>query len=105
MDVIFKELSATSSGINDVKGIFEEAKNTLRLTGRKTCLFMDEIQRFNKGQQVSAYLWKMRCANARRAGCVPALCGVGRSLPRRGYHRESLVQTQQCPTLSLPVCL
>jgi len=56
MDVIFKELSATSSGINDVKGIFEEAKNTLRLTGRKTCLFMDEIQRFNKGQQVSAYL-------------------------------------------------
>jgi putative ATPase len=56
MDTIFKELSATSSGINDVKGIFEEAKNTLRLTGRKTCLFMDEIQRFNKGQQVSACL-------------------------------------------------
>jgi len=56
MDIIFKELSATSSGISDVKGIFEEAKNTLRLTGRKTCLFMDEIQRFNKSQQVSANL-------------------------------------------------
>lgn len=56
MDIIFKELSATSSGISDVKGIFEEARNTLRVTGRKTCLFMDEIQRFNKGQQVSAHL-------------------------------------------------
>lgn len=56
LDIIFNELSATSSGINDVKGIFEEARNTLRVTGRKTCLFMDEIQRFNKGQQVSTSL-------------------------------------------------
>jgi len=31
---IFKELSATVVGINEVRPIFEEAKNTLRLTGR-----------------------------------------------------------------------
>ncbi|KIM30721.1 hypothetical protein M408DRAFT_66262 [Serendipita vermifera MAFF 305830] len=50
-DGIFKELSATSSGIADVKKIFDEAKRTLKLTGKRTILFMDEIQRFNKAQQ------------------------------------------------------
>ncbi|KAF5370864.1 hypothetical protein D9758_002034 [Tetrapyrgos nigripes] len=39
---IFKELSATVVGINEVRPVFEEAKNTLRLTGRKTTLFLDE---------------------------------------------------------------
>ena len=67
----FKELSATSSGINDVRIVFEEAKGSLALTGRyvdtctvmfhrpstyipgrKTLLFLDEIHRFNKSQQV-----------------------------------------------------
>ncbi|KAE9401604.1 P-loop containing nucleoside triphosphate hydrolase protein [Gymnopus androsaceus JB14] len=48
---IFKELSATIVGINEVRPIFEEAKNSLRLTGRKTILFFDEIHRFNKSQQ------------------------------------------------------
>ncbi|EJU04445.1 P-loop containing nucleoside triphosphate hydrolase protein [Dacryopinax primogenitus] len=50
-DAVFKELSATSSGTADVRGIFEEAKNLLKLTGRRTILFVDEIQRFNKAQQ------------------------------------------------------
>ncbi|ESK82413.1 replication-associated recombination protein a [Moniliophthora roreri MCA 2997] len=48
---IFKELSATIVGINDVRPVFEEAKNTLSLTGRKTVLFLDEIHRFNRSQQ------------------------------------------------------
>ncbi|KAH8828338.1 P-loop containing nucleoside triphosphate hydrolase protein [Flagelloscypha sp. PMI_526] len=48
---IFKELSATIVGINDVRAVFEEAKRTLTLTGRRTTLFMDEIHRFNKSQQ------------------------------------------------------
>ncbi|KAF9241515.1 DNA polymerase III, clamp loader complex, gamma/delta/delta subunit [Melanogaster broomeanus] len=47
----FKELSATSSGINDVRAVFEEAKGSLARTGRRTILFMDEIHRFNKSQQ------------------------------------------------------
>jgi putative ATPase len=68
-DSIFKELSATAVGINDVRAVFEEAKATLSLTGRygcrkaqnsgcglsvyrKTCLFLDEVHRFNKAQQV-----------------------------------------------------
>ncbi|KAJ4468242.1 P-loop containing nucleoside triphosphate hydrolase protein [Lentinula aciculospora] len=48
---IFKELSATVVGINDIRPIFEEAKNALRLTGRKTVLFLDEVHRFSKSQQ------------------------------------------------------
>ncbi|KAI4528644.1 P-loop containing nucleoside triphosphate hydrolase protein [Schizophyllum commune Loenen D] len=48
---IFRELSATEAGIKDVRAVFEEAKNTLMLTGRKTILFLDEIHRFNKAQQ------------------------------------------------------
>ena len=47
----FKELSATSSGVNDVKKVFDEAANELRLTGGKTIIFMDEIHRFTKAQQ------------------------------------------------------
>ncbi|KAF9227429.1 P-loop containing nucleoside triphosphate hydrolase protein [Gyrodon lividus] len=50
-DCIFKELSATSSGINDVRTIFEEAKGSLAMTGRKSIIFLDEIHRFNKSQQ------------------------------------------------------
>ncbi|KAG8780078.1 hypothetical protein FRC12_023488, partial [Ceratobasidium sp. 428] len=47
----FTELSATSSGTSDVRSVFESAKSQLKLTGRRTILFVDEIQRFNKAQQ------------------------------------------------------
>jgi putative ATPase len=46
----FKELSATSSGIKDLKLIVERAKESKRL-GTKTILFIDEIHRWNKAQQ------------------------------------------------------
>lgn len=48
---ILKELSATDVGVHDVRAVLEEAKNLLVLTGRQTILFLDEIHRFNKGQQ------------------------------------------------------
>ncbi|KAI0368277.1 P-loop containing nucleoside triphosphate hydrolase protein [Pilatotrama ljubarskyi] len=50
-DAVFKELSATDSGIADVRVVVEEAKNLLALTGRRTILFLDEVHRFNKAQQ------------------------------------------------------
>ncbi|WWC87182.1 uncharacterized protein L201_002068 [Kwoniella dendrophila CBS 6074] len=50
-DAEFKELSATSSGASDVRQVFEQAKNSLKLTGRRTILMVDEIHRFNKAQQ------------------------------------------------------
>jgi putative ATPase len=46
----FEELSATSSGIKDLKLIIERAKENKRL-GIKTILFIDEIHRWNKAQQ------------------------------------------------------
>lgn len=48
----FKELSATTSGIKDLKLIVEKAKELKRL-GIKTILFIDEIHRWNKAQQDS----------------------------------------------------
>ncbi|RPD78602.1 P-loop containing nucleoside triphosphate hydrolase protein [Lentinus tigrinus ALCF2SS1-7] len=50
-DAVFKELSATDSGIAEVRAIVEEAKSLLALTGRRTILFLDEVHRFNKAQQ------------------------------------------------------
>lgn len=47
----FKELSATSAGASDVRQVFEQAKNGLKLTGRRTVLLVDEIHRFTKPQQ------------------------------------------------------
>jgi putative ATPase len=47
----FVEINSTSSGVNECKKIFLEARNELQLTGRKTVLFCDEIHRFSKTQQ------------------------------------------------------
>ena len=46
------QLSATTSGINDVKEVVKVAKNEQQMFKRKTILFVDEIHRFNKLQQV-----------------------------------------------------
>ncbi|CAG4944169.1 unnamed protein product [Colias eurytheme] len=46
----FVKLSATMSGINDVKEVVKVAKNEAQFK-RHTVLFMDEIHRFNKLQQ------------------------------------------------------
>ncbi|TNY17336.1 hypothetical protein DMC30DRAFT_126880 [Rhodotorula diobovata] len=48
---IFKELSATNATTAQLREVFVEAENVLKITGRKTLLFIDEIQRFNKAQQ------------------------------------------------------
>ena len=47
----FVQINATSAGKKDMEEVIEQAKKTLGLYGRKTILFVDEIHRFNKGQQ------------------------------------------------------
>lgn len=47
----FKSYSAVVSGIKEVKEIMEESKDNLKICGKKTILFVDEIHRFNKAQQ------------------------------------------------------
>ena len=48
----FVTLSATMAGVNDVKQAVKVAKNESQLTKRQTVLFIDEVHRFNKLQQV-----------------------------------------------------
>jgi putative ATPase len=50
-DSTFKEFSAVTSSISDIKKVVEEAKARLLTTGRRTIVFVDEIHRFNKAQQ------------------------------------------------------
>ncbi len=47
----FKQINATSAGKKDMEEVVKEAKDSLGMYGRKTILFVDEIHRFNKGQQ------------------------------------------------------
>ncbi len=47
----FTQMNATVSGKKDMEEVVEKAKNTLGMYGKKTILFIDEIHRFNKGQQ------------------------------------------------------
>lgn len=45
------ELSAVSAGVKEVRAVIEQARERLKLNGRRTVLFIDEIHRFNKSQQ------------------------------------------------------
>ena len=47
----FTQLNATVAGKTDMEEIVSGAKNRLGMYGKKTILFVDEIHRFNKGQQ------------------------------------------------------
>lgn len=47
----FSQINATAAGKKDMEEIVKEAKDALGMYGKKTILFVDEIHRFNKGQQ------------------------------------------------------
>ena len=47
----FMQINATSSGKKDMEEVVTSAKNNQGMYGKKTILFIDEIHRFNKGQQ------------------------------------------------------
>ena len=47
----FMQLNATSAGKKDMEEVVAAAKNNQGMYGKKTILFIDEIHRFNKGQQ------------------------------------------------------
>ncbi|MBP5330642.1 MAG: replication-associated recombination protein A [Lachnospiraceae bacterium] len=47
----FRQINATSAGKKDMEDVVAEAQKTLGGYGRRTILFIDEIHRFNKGQQ------------------------------------------------------
>ena len=47
----FTQLNATVAGKKDMEEIVRQAKDRMGMYGKKTILFVDEIHRFNKGQQ------------------------------------------------------
>ncbi|MDD3361942.1 MAG: replication-associated recombination protein A [Hespellia sp.] len=47
----FKQINATVAGKKDMEVVVKEAKDLLGMYQKKTILFVDEIHRFNKGQQ------------------------------------------------------
>ena len=47
----FMQINATSAGKKDMEEVITAAKNNQGMYGKKTILFIDEIHRFNKGQQ------------------------------------------------------
>lgn len=47
----FLQINATSAGKKDMEEVIQKAKDNAGMYGKKTILFVDEIHRFNKGQQ------------------------------------------------------
>ena len=47
----FTQINATVAGKKDMEEVVRQAKDTLGMYQQKTILFVDEIHRFNKGQQ------------------------------------------------------
>ncbi len=48
---VFTQINATVAGKKDMEDVVAQAKNNLGMYGKKSILFVDEIHRFNKGQQ------------------------------------------------------
>ncbi len=48
---VFTQINAASAGKKDMEEVVKKAKDNAGMYGRKTILFVDEIHRFNKGQQ------------------------------------------------------
>lgn len=48
---IFTQINATIAGKKDMEEVVKSAKDNFGMYGKKTILFVDEIHRFNKGQQ------------------------------------------------------
>jgi putative ATPase len=47
----FTQINATAAGKKDMETVIQKAKDDLGMYGKKTIMFVDEIHRFNKGQQ------------------------------------------------------
>ena len=47
----FTQINANVAGKKDMEEVVQKAKNAMGMYGRRTILFVDEIHRFNKGQQ------------------------------------------------------
>ncbi len=51
VDAVFVDISAVTAGVKDLRQVIDEGRARLEMRERRTVLFVDEIHRFNKGQQ------------------------------------------------------
>ncbi|KAJ1966906.1 DNA-dependent ATPase mgs1, partial [Dimargaris xerosporica] len=51
MGAYFRELSAVSQGLGDVKRVLDEAHQAVKYSRQRIIMFVDEVHRFNKTQQ------------------------------------------------------
>ncbi len=47
----FERVNAAEAGVKEIRRILSDARDALETAGRRTVLFVDELHRFNKGQQ------------------------------------------------------
>lgn len=47
----FERLNAVTAGVADIRRVVAEARDRMKLRGKRTILFIDEIHRFNRAQQ------------------------------------------------------
>lgn len=80
-------------GVNDVKEVIKVAVNERKFK-RKTILFMDEIHRFNKLQQVVSLHTRSKCTIDRNAqlGHISTSCWKWSNYVDRCYNRKSKFQ-------------
>ncbi len=74
----FEQLSAIFSGVQDLRKVFEEARDRRRF-GQGTILFVDEIHRFNRSQQE----------------LLPALCRGRHHRSDRRHDREPVLRAER----------
>ncbi len=53
----YASLNAVTDGVTDLRKITAKAEENLSMYGKQTILFIDEIHRFNKGQQDALLPW------------------------------------------------
>ncbi len=53
----FSTMNAVLSGVKDLRDEIDEARERLKLYGRRTILFVDEVHRWNKSQQDALLPW------------------------------------------------
>lgn len=51
VDAHFVSISAVLSGVKEIRAAIEQAREVAAKSGRRTVVFVDEVHRFNKGQQ------------------------------------------------------
>ena len=57
----FVKMSAVTCGVADVKDVIQTAKTEQNMFKRRTILFLDEVHRFNKTQQVKKFMDLLAC--------------------------------------------